>query len=400
MGVPSAPAIECRFDPAKTALIVIDLQNDYCSPLGAYGRAGADLSMMPPIIERAGRLIDGARAAGVLVIWLQQTTLRGGLSAAPSSLRGRDRYLAVERCVDGTFGHAYVESLLPLEGEPVVRKLRSSGFVGTMLDQILDANGIRTCAMIGVGTEGCVEATARSALDHNYRPVIVEDCVASTRMDLHAHALRALRALAGVVTSEEVLSQWRAGPFAGDVRPRRAVRAHDTLGDLVRPAHSALLVVRERPQILATAALVRRAARRVGAPVVHLCGSEEAGPSAWRSDDLLLPMPGLDGFEGTALHWWLDRRDIHTVILTGGAAHRAVASTARGAVHRNYHVVCVEDAIDDGDPGLREAALAVMRQRYDTTSASTIDSLWTNHHPTPTRRTRRTSTAHQRRARR
>lgn len=57
---PAVPQIDWASDPAETALIVIDLQNDYCSPRGAYGRVGTDLSMMPPVIERAKRLIDAA----------------------------------------------------------------------------------------------------------------------------------------------------------------------------------------------------------------------------------------------------------------------------------------------------------------------------------------------------
>ncbi|MGQ0568898.1 MAG: cysteine hydrolase family protein [Armatimonadota bacterium] len=369
-------------DPSHTALIVVDLQNDYCSSLGAYGQAGTDLSMMPAVIARAARLIDAARDSGVLVIWLQQTSLRGGLSAAPSSLRSRDGYLARERCIDGTFGHAFVGPLAPRPEEPVIKKLRSSGFVGTMLDLLLDANGIRTCVLIGVGTEGCVEATARSAADHNYQPVIVEDCVASTRMDLHGHSISVMRTRARSTISDELIRSWRTSPFADGTRPGVALRVHASLDEIVRPQHSALVVAARAGTNPETAPLIEalvRSARQAGVLVVRLCPRDRRSALEAQAgqNELIVETFRPDGFEGSPLHLLLDERGIHTVVLAGAETQGEVESTARGAAHRNYYVVCVEDAVTTADRRLQDAALAIMRQRYDVAPAARLAAIWT-----------------------
>lgn len=369
-------------DPGRTALIVVDLQNDYCSPFGAYGQAGTDLSMMPPVITRAARLIDAARDTGVLVIWLQQTTLRGGLSAAPSSLRSRDRYLARERCLESTFGHAFVDPLAPRPDEPVIKKLRSSGFVGTMLDLLLDANGIRTCVLIGVGTEGCVEATARSAADHNYQPVIVEDCVASTRTDLHRHSISVMRTRARITISDELIRSWRVSPFAGGMRPGLALRVHSSLEEIVRPQHSALVVVGHHGADLEADPSVEvlvRSARHAGVLIVrlHARGQRPAIETRAGQNELVVYAIRPDGFEGSPLHLLLDERSIQTVVLAGVETQGEVESTARGAAHRNYYVVCIEDAVATADLRLQESALAIMRQRYDVAPAARLAAIWT-----------------------
>ncbi|MBM3450749.1 MAG: isochorismatase family protein [Armatimonadetes bacterium] len=358
--------------PQRTALIVIDFQNDYCSPDGAYGQVGTDLSMMPPVIDRAATVIDAARGAGALVIWLQQTTLRAGRSAAPSSLRSRNRYLARERTLDGTFGHAIVSQLQPRPDEPLIRKLRSSGFVGTMLDQVLTANGIEACVMIGVATEGCVEATARSARDHAYDVVVLRDCVASTRMDLHDCSLTTMASEARYVDASDALAAWRAHAAA-------AAPARDrTLNGILDPPRTAVLLVESddgRPDPPAATA-VARAAIQAGVPVLRVRAAASPRHDAPGDGETLLTTIRQDAFEGAPLHARLRDLGARTVVIVGADAHRGVESTARGATHRNYHVVCVEDAIQAPRRDVLGAALAIMRQRYEVTTSAALAARW------------------------
>src|ERR1044072_7685650 len=74
-------------DPAHTALLVVDMQRDFCAPGGAFHRLGVDISMYPPMIPRVARLVEAARAAGVRVVFVQMTTLPGRLSDSPAQIR-------------------------------------------------------------------------------------------------------------------------------------------------------------------------------------------------------------------------------------------------------------------------------------------------------------------------
>jgi nicotinamidase-related amidase len=357
----------------RAALIVIDFQNDYCSPQGAYGQAGTDLSMMPPVIARAAEVIDAARRAGVMVVWLQQTTLRAGRSAAPSALRSRDRYLARERCVDGSYGHEIVAALTPGADEPMIKKLRSSGFVGTMLDQVLNANSVESCVLVGVATEGCVEATARSARDHGYRVIVLEDCVASTRMDLHTSSLVTMRGQVDVVRAEAVLGAWKSQVGGGHPAARSAPSAPE---ELTTPARTALLLIEQSGPAGPLADDLAGAAARSGAMVCRIRLGEAYALRTERPGEVFVVSIRDDAFEGSPLHAVLRDHRIRTVVLVGTDAHRAVESTARGAVHRNYHVLCIEDAIDAADRDIRDAALAIMRQRYDVMTGAGLLGLW------------------------
>jgi nicotinamidase-related amidase len=204
--------LEQILDPRHTALVVVDMQNDLCHPHGAFGRGGLDLSDIRRVIPKIAELVAAGRRHGVLIAWLQQTRYPSGLSDAPASERMRSRYLASERCVEGTWGHQIVDELTPEPDDLVVRKHRSSGFTGTALDMLLDSNGIETVVVCGVATEGCVDSTAREALFHNYYVICATDAMASTRRDLHDAAVTIMRARYDCPAVEEVIAIWRTAP--------------------------------------------------------------------------------------------------------------------------------------------------------------------------------------------
>ncbi len=187
--------------PAHTALLVIDVQNDFC-------KDAARKAMIPNI----RRVLDAARASGVTVIYVQNTVLPGGMSDAPADLvRRRKLGINTEVTIDGSLGHRFVDELAPLAGDPVIRKHRLSALTGTTLDTVLRSRDIRTIVCTGTATHGCVINTAYAAVALNYYVVVVEDCVASWRADLHEAALFLMRnTINYVAPSDALLSAWRA----------------------------------------------------------------------------------------------------------------------------------------------------------------------------------------------
>lgn len=204
-------------DQRHTALIVVDMQNDFCKAGWAFDRLGIDLSMYPPMLPHLSRLLAGARGIGVPVIYIQMTVLPGRISESPAQIRFNMRlHLASHGAtqpllytIEGTPGQEIIEELAPEPGDLVVRKYRSSGFWGTNLDMLLRSNGIETVIVTGCTTEGCVESTARDALFNDYYVVLPEDCVASDDPRQHEASLFLMRHRFDVVSSGDILSTWK-----------------------------------------------------------------------------------------------------------------------------------------------------------------------------------------------
>jgi ureidoacrylate peracid hydrolase len=203
-------------DPAHSALVIVDMQRDFCQPGGAFDRLGVDISMYPPVIPRVAALLDGARRAGVLVIFIQMTVLPGRLSDSPAQMRfnlrlhlaSNDAGEPLSYAADGSEGQEILPELAPRDGELVVKKYRSSAFWATNLDMLLRANGIESLVVTGCTTEGCVESTARDALFNDYYVVIVEDCVASDDRAQHDASMLLMRHRFDIAQSTDVLGIW------------------------------------------------------------------------------------------------------------------------------------------------------------------------------------------------
>lgn len=202
-------------DPHHTALVVIDAQNDFCSPKGLMGSNGHDMSAVPPAIAQIDKLLAAARAAGVLVVYIQNQMLPGKRSTSGAWLRfltAKDRTTAMlddqHCCLVDSWGAEIVDELKPHKDEIVVKKWRSSAFVGTNLDMILRVNNIKSVVCCGFVTQGCVESTARDAGFYDYYPVVVEDAVANSHPELHAASLMIQRTRYDVVPTSTMLSVW------------------------------------------------------------------------------------------------------------------------------------------------------------------------------------------------
>jgi ureidoacrylate peracid hydrolase len=193
--------------PGRAALIVVDVQNDFCDDDGAFARLGRDVKSLHPMVDRLARLIDNAREAGVLVIFLQYC--QNDRTESDVHLEQRSRGRAGTRyCEDGSRGADFYR-VGPKPDEPVVKKHRYSGFVGTDLDVILRSAGIQSLLMTGIATSGCVEATARDGFMRDYYVVVVDDCCGSYSQDLHDGTLQNVRDAYGIVaSSDDVIDTW------------------------------------------------------------------------------------------------------------------------------------------------------------------------------------------------
>lgn len=204
-----------RFAPAHTALVIIDMQNDFCVDGFAASAAGRPLGAAQAIVPAIAELRAAARQAGVLVCHVGFWTLPGHLSDSGPWLaqRRRSTYASDRIAIAGTPGADFVPELSPVEGEVVVHKHRYSAFKGTDLDMVLRGRGIASVAVCGVSTNVCVESTLRDAFEHSYYVSAVGDACASWDTDLHHATLRNVEARFGVVsTVADLVRSWGDAP--------------------------------------------------------------------------------------------------------------------------------------------------------------------------------------------
>jgi ureidoacrylate peracid hydrolase len=188
-------AVDAKPEPVfieldRSAVLVVDMQNDFGARGGMFDRAGIDIAPIERAVEPTARVLDAARAAGLLVVYLVMR-FRPDLADAggpDSPNRIKHRPLALGEAVaapDGRAGRILVEGtwnteilprLAPREGDLVVPKHRYSGFFETNLDSILRARGVRHLIVTGCTTSVCVESTVRDAMFRDYGCVVLEDC--------------------------------------------------------------------------------------------------------------------------------------------------------------------------------------------------------------------------------
>jgi ureidoacrylate peracid hydrolase len=174
------------FNPKQSAVIVVDMQNGYCSPGGYFSHLGVDLSPFDRVVTAISRMVSISRDAGIQVIWLQngwdaQLKEAGGAQSV-NQLKGNSLRLMRERSdlrgkllTKGGWDYEIVDALKPDPGDIIVPKPRYSGFAGTALDSILRSRRIETLLVCGVATNVCVESTIRDAFFKEYFPVLIRD---------------------------------------------------------------------------------------------------------------------------------------------------------------------------------------------------------------------------------
>jgi nicotinamidase-related amidase len=203
-------------DPTHAALLVVDMQRDFCTPGWAFDQLGADLSTYPATIDRIAGLVASAREAHVLVVFIQMTVLPNRRSESPAQIRfnlrlhrtKHDDEEPLSYTLDGSIGQEFVPGLEPGPADLVVKKYRSSGFWGTNLDMLLRSSGVKSVVVTGCTTEGCVESTARDAMFNDYYVVVVTDAVASDDPAQHDASMLLMSHRFDLATAEEIRSTW------------------------------------------------------------------------------------------------------------------------------------------------------------------------------------------------
>ena len=185
-------------DPSTTALVLIDMQNDFCATDGFYARIGRDVSALTEVIAPISGLLARARAAGLTIVFTRLVhDARRGPMEARHALKPKTWTTSGERLVPGTRGADVVDALGPRPGEIVIDKPAYSAFQDTDLAEQLAARGIRTLLFTGVTTYACVLASAFGAFDRDLDVVFLTDMVASWRPDLDRAAFDIVDLLLG-----------------------------------------------------------------------------------------------------------------------------------------------------------------------------------------------------------
>lgn len=193
----------------RTAVVVVDMQHDFCHPDGAMAQLGFDVSANESIVEPLANFLDRARGAGVSVIYLRQSA-----SDWTSSPARRARAEAMGRsanavCATGSWGAEIHAALAPHDDDLVIDKYRYSGFVGGALELVLRSREVDTVVVVGTAANVCVDSTARDAFMRDFSVVVARDLVGHTRRDLAEAALENLGIyFATVCRSDEIVAHW------------------------------------------------------------------------------------------------------------------------------------------------------------------------------------------------
>jgi ureidoacrylate peracid hydrolase len=213
------PATIMGPDFARSALIVVDMQNDFLHKDGSFGNrarehpeAAIDFPFLMGTIPHVQRLAEAFRAANRPIVYVAHVLKSDYSDAAFPYWRiginpGEGNH---SHCVEGTWGAQIVDELKPQQGEHLVVKKGFGGFANTQLDTVLRNMAVNTCVVAGVTTCVCVSNTVRGGVEHNYRMVIAEDGVAEVNRQTHASELATMQRLfADVMSVDDIAARLR-----------------------------------------------------------------------------------------------------------------------------------------------------------------------------------------------
>jgi len=195
-----------RWDPARTALLTIDLQNDFLHPEGAYGKAGQSSAMISALPGRIAPLVAALRARGGIYISAQFTLVPDGAGEPLISphLRKLRPFLGKGDFAPGSSGHTLVEALYP--ADYVVEKVAYSAFYQTRLEYIMRALSVEHLIVGGIVTNGGVASTLRDAHLRDIGTLMLTDGCAAFRSEVHDATLLSLETVTHQMTCADTLT--------------------------------------------------------------------------------------------------------------------------------------------------------------------------------------------------
>jgi ureidoacrylate peracid hydrolase len=214
--VPPFATLREKIDPIHSALLIVDMQNDFIADGGLISKDGRDTSEARKLAERLPAFIDIGRAAGVLIVFIRNVySTEKNLYLSDSWLehaarRRKGGYTSIPVCAPDSWQGDFYGEVRPKQGDAIVTKHRYSAFHGTDLDTILRSNGIRTVVVTGVVTNVCVETTAREAFVRDYYVVAPDDGAAAYVLADHAATMSNIDRFFGEVsTLSDITAIWR-----------------------------------------------------------------------------------------------------------------------------------------------------------------------------------------------
>jgi len=193
-------------DPARAALVLVDMQNDFLHPQGAYGRAGQGCAAIAALPDRLVPVADAMRAAGAWIVSTHFTLVpgKGGVPFISDHLKRLRPFLGKGDFAPGSFGQQLIEPLQPADLS--VEKVAFSAFYQSRLDWMLHRAGIETLVFTGIVTNGGVASTLRDAHVRDFHCVLVEDGCAAFSEAAHAASVASLATIAEVTTCARVIA--------------------------------------------------------------------------------------------------------------------------------------------------------------------------------------------------
>ncbi len=196
--------LKIKVNPDHTALVIIDMQRDYCCEGGVFEKMGFGLEAPKLLASRLNEFLNKVRAVLKFIVHIKMEInphLR-----SPALTEHYER-AGLQRVHDPSFSQFY--EVEPKEGEIIMPKYRYSAFVSTYLDQYLRANGIKTLILVGLATNVCVESTAREGFMRDYHIIVPRDMTEGTSDEAKKWSLFNIGTFFGeVVDSKELLSCW------------------------------------------------------------------------------------------------------------------------------------------------------------------------------------------------
>lgn len=201
MNVSGAP-----LDPTRLGLLIVDLQNDFVHPDGAYARGGqanGDIAALP---ERVLPVANAVRAAGGHIVSTQFTLVpgKGGEPFISPHLKALRPFLGKGDFAPGSWGHRLIDALQP--ADIVVEKVAYSAFYMTRMEWVLRKAGIDTLLVCGIVTNGGIASTVRDAHVRDIATVVLSDGCAAFSRDVHAHAIADLETVCSAMTCAEAVT--------------------------------------------------------------------------------------------------------------------------------------------------------------------------------------------------